>query len=257
MSTGVDLKGQGAVITGAGRGIGRAIALAYAAAGIRVVCSARSHSQIEATVATIAEAGGEALAIACDVTLPEQVESLLAESAAAFGGIDIMVVNAGMSGGRVAVADSDLDLWRQVLEVNLVAAMVQCRSAIPYLKQRGGGKIILMGSGMARNAVSGSSAYSCSKVGLAMLNRVLAQELRESHIAVNELIPGPVRTQMTGVPEEREINDADGSPILSVPGEWIKNPTDVAPLAVYLAGLPNNGPTGQSFSLAGRDLGRV
>ncbi len=257
MSTGIDLSGQVAVITGAGRGIGRAIALAYAAVGIRVVCSARSQAEIDATAATIIESGGEALAVACDVTLPEQVDALLAASADAFGGIDLMMVNAGMSGGRQTVEDCDIAFWRQVVELNLVAAMTQCHSIIPYLKQRGGGKIVLMGSGMARNAMAGASAYSCSKAGLAMLNRVLAQELRESQIAVNEIIPGPVRTQLTGVPEEREINDADGSPILSVPGEWVKNPTDVAPLAVYLASLPNNGPTGQSFSLAGRDLGRL
>lgn len=257
MSAGTDLNGQVAVITGAGRGIGRAIALAYAAAGMRVVCSARSQSQIDDAVATIRAAGGEALAIACDVTVPDQVEKLLSEAATAFGGIDIMIVNAGMSGGRHVVEGCDMDFWRQVVEVNLVAAMTQCRLSIPYLKQRGGGKLMLMGSGMARNAMVGASAYSCSKAGLAMLNRVLAQELREYHIAVNEIIPGPVRTQLTGVPEEREVNDAAGSPILSVSGEWVKNPTDVAPLAVYLAGLPNDGPTGQCFSLAGRDLGRV
>ena len=113
-----------------------------------------------------------------------------------------------------------------------------------------------MGSGVGRLAVPGTSAYACSKAGLAMLCRVLARELRDDAIAVNEIIPGPVRTRMTGIDEERAGRDEEGAPILSVPDEWIKNPSDVAPLALFLAGLPNNGPSGQSFSLNGRDLGR-
>jgi 3-oxoacyl-[acyl-carrier protein] reductase len=251
-----ELTAKTALVTGAGRGIGRAIALAYAAAGMKVVCSARTSSEIDAVVQSIKDDGGEAPAVACDVTDPARVEAMCAAAHTAFGSIDILVVNAGMASESIAVADADTDVWRQVIELNLVAAMDQCRAAIPYLRH-GGGKILFTGSGIGRTASPGKSAYACSKAGVAMLCRVLARELRDDNIAVNEIVPGPVRTRMTGIDEEREGRDEQGAPILSVPGEWIKNPQDVAPLALYLAGLPNNGPTGQVFSLAGRDLGRI
>lgn len=252
-----ELTAKTALVTGSGRGIGRAIALAYAAAGMKVVCSARTSSEIDAVAQSIKDDGGEALAVICDVTDSAQVQALCDAAHSTFGSIDILVVNAGMASEGVTVEDTSTDVWRQVIELNLVAAMDQCRAAIPYLRQGDGGKILFTGSGIGRIAAPGKSAYACSKAGVAMLCRVLAQELRDDNIAVNEIIPGPVRTRMTGIDEECEGRDAQGAPILSVPGEWIKNPQDVAPLALYLAGLPNNGPTGQVFSLAGRDLGRI
>jgi 3-oxoacyl-[acyl-carrier protein] reductase len=251
------LKGQVGVVTGAGRGIGRAIAMAYAKAGMSVVCAARSPDQIDDTVASIEAAGGAALACACDVTRAADIANLMAVADKTYGGIDLVVVNAGMAGAHTSVQDADMDEWRQVIDLNLIAAVEQCRAAIPYLRKRGGGKILVMGSGMGRNAVANSSAYACSKAGLAMLNRILAQELRQDAIAVNEIVPGPVRTQLTGVPEEREVPVEQGADILRVPGEWTKNPEDVVPLALFLASLPNSGPTGQSYSLNGRDLGRI
>ena len=257
MSDGRTLSGQVGIVSGAGRGIGRAIALAYAAVGMRIVCAARSGGQIEETAAAIRQAGGEAIAQVCDVTQVDQVDALFKAANKAFGGIDLVLVNAGMSGERLSIELSDIDVWRQTIDLNLTAAYTQCRAAIPYLRARGGGKILFTGSGVGRNAMPGSSSYACSKAGMAMLCRVLAREVRDDNIAVNEFIPGPVRTEMTGVPEERQIDDSKGSAILSVPGEWIKNPDDVVPVAMFLASLPNNGPTGQCYSLAGRDLGRI
>ena len=252
-----ELTAKTALVTGSGRGIGRAIALAYAAVGMKVICSARTSSEINAVVQSIKDDGGEAAAVVCDMTDSAQVQALCSAAHSTFGSIDILVVNAGMASESIPVEDTDTDSWRQVIELNLVAAMDQCRAAIPYLRQGGGGKILFTGSGIGRIASPGNSAYACSKAGVAMLCRVLAQELRNDNIAVNEIVPGPVRTRMTGIDEEREGRDAQGASILSVPGEWIKNPQDVAPLALYLASLPNNGPTGQVFSLAGRDLGRI
>ncbi|MCB1740097.1 MAG: SDR family oxidoreductase [Gammaproteobacteria bacterium] len=257
MSHQPDLSQKVAVVSGAGRGIGRAIALGLANAGMRVVCAARSAAEIERTATSIRDAGGQAHAQTCDVSDPDQVERLFAQAARVFGGIDLVLVNAGVAGERADVADSDIERWRQTVEVNLHGAYLQCRTAIPHLRARGGGKILLMGSGVARNAMPGSSAYACAKAGLAVLTRVLAQELRADRIAVNEIIPGPVRTTMTGVPEERESDDSSAAPILSIAGEWAKNPEDVVPLALFLAGLPEHGPSGQSFSLVGRDLGRI
>ncbi|MDP6708191.1 MAG: SDR family oxidoreductase [Alphaproteobacteria bacterium] len=251
-----NLAGQVAVITGAGRGIGRAVARAYAEAGMRVVCAARSTPEIEAVAAAIRATGGEAAAVACDVTEPDQVEALCARAEDFFGGIDIMFVNAGIDGPPATVAEAAPEAWARVIQVNLIGAMHQCQAAIPRLRRRGGGKIIVTGSGIGRFAPPGSSAYGASKAGLALLVRTLALELREDRIAVNELIPGPVKTAMTGLAAEAEAAAADAAEVAKRFGaDWLKAPDDVAPLALFMVGLPNDGPTGQRYSLVGRDIG--
>lgn len=237
-----------AVITGAGRGIGRAIALAYAAAGAAVICAARTTAQLEETVHTIRANGGQALAIPTDVTQPPAVEQLLAQSAAHFGGIDIVVINAGINPDRRTVEASDPAAWRLTLEVNLVGPYYCAKAALPYLKQRGAGKIILIGSGMGHRSGAGNSAYACSKAGLWMLTRVLAQEVWQDNISVNELIPGPVETSMTTGADARQ------GVAFTTSSEWIKQPADVTPLALFLATQPDIGPTAQSFSLMRRDM---
>lgn len=242
------LAGKVAVITGAGRGIGRAIALAYAAAGAAVVCAARTTTEITATVAEIATQGGNGLAVPTDVTQQAAVVQLFQQSADHFGGVDIVVINAGINPDRRTVAESDPAAWRLTLETNLVAPYYCAKAALPYLKQRGAGKIILIGSGMGHRSGGGNSAYACSKAGLAMLMRVLAQEVWQDKISVNELIPGPVETSMTTTADARQ------GVAFTTNSEWIKQPADVVPLALFLATQPAIGPTAQTFSLMRRDM---
>lgn len=242
------LTGKVAVITGAGRGIGRAIALAYAGAGAGVVCAARTEAEIAATVQEITTQGGNGLAIPTDVTEPAAVDRLFQQSADHFGGIDIVVINAGINPDRRTVAESDPVAWRLTLETNLVAPYYCAKAALPYLQQRGAGKIIFIGSGMGHRSGGGNSAYACSKAGLWMLTRVLAQEVWQDKISVNELIPGPVETNMTAT------GDARQGVAFTTSSEWIKQPDDVIPLALFLATQPDIGPTAQSFSLMRRDL---
>lgn len=237
-----------AVVTGAGRGIGRAIALAYAQAGATVVCAARTQGEIDATTEQIREQGGKSVAIAVDVSQQPAVESLLAKAAEHFGGIDIVVVNAGVSLDRRTVAESNPDDWRMTMEVNLFGAYYCAKATLPYLQARGGGKIIMVGSGMGHRSGAGSSAYACSKAGLWMLTRVLAQEVWQDNISVNELIPGPVNTAMT------TSEDARSGAAFTTNSEWAKRPEDVVPLALFLATQPTVGPTAQSFSLMRRDM---
>jgi 3-oxoacyl-[acyl-carrier protein] reductase len=161
------------------------------------------------------------------------------------GRIDIVVANAGVGGFGDQVTDP-VDAFRAVLEVNLVGVYALVQRALPALRVRGG-KVVLMGSGAGYRPFPGAAAYSCSKAGAAMLVRVLAAELRGDAVAVNEIVPGPVMTRLAG-----EAIDLDRLPA-AVAQEWRKQPEDVAPLALYLAGLPNHGPTGQRFSLLGRD----
>jgi 3-oxoacyl-[acyl-carrier protein] reductase len=240
------LEGRVAVVTGAGRGIGRAIARGYAEAGAAVCCLARSAREVEAAVAEIAAQGGRALAAAADVRDAAAVERAYEATARAFGGIDLLVLNAGVD-ARGGVEEGDPALWREALEVNLVGAYTCARLAIPHLRRRGAGKIISVGSGLGHRGMAGRSAYSASKAGLWMFTRVLAQELAPHRISVNELIPGPVRTSIAAAADPETV----ASPVFA--GEWLKQPEDVVPLALFLATQPDGGPTAQSFSLLRRD----
>lgn len=247
--TEASLAGKAAVVTGAGRGIGRAIAIAigYAHAGAAVCCSARSDAEVREAVALIERDGGHAIAVCSDVTSAESMEQLFAQAAATYGGIDVVVGCAGASLENKLVEESESAAWRQAIDTNLIGAFHTARAAIPYLKQRSAGKLIFIGSGMGRRSAPTRSAYAASKAGLWMLTRVLAQELVTHDICVNELVPGPVLTSFIKGREDALRGAATG-------GEWMKQPEDVVPLALFLATQPANGPTGQSFSLARREL---
>ncbi len=241
------LTGKIAIVTGAGRGIGKAIAIAYAKAGASIVCAARTYPEIKATAEGIVSGGGKAIAVETDVTNIESVKALFLKALEHFGGIDIVVINAGANYDRETVETSDPENWKKTMDVNLSGAYYCAQAAIPYLKQRGEGKIITIGSGLGHRGMAGGSAYACSKAGLWMLTRILAQELWQYRISVNELIPGPV---MTSIDDNAKIT---GNSVSRIDSEWVKNPEDVTPMALFLASQPAVGPTAQSFSLMRRD----
>jgi 3-oxoacyl-[acyl-carrier protein] reductase len=246
-TTNKPLSGKVAIVTGAGKGIGKAIAQAYARAGAAVCCAARTEGDLRETVQTIVAYGGQGLAVPTDVTQIATVQHMVQVTVETFGGLDILVINAGMSADGRHVEDSDPEAWRTTLEVNLLGAYYCAQAAIPALKQRESGKIITVGSGIGHHGLLGSSAYACSKAGLWMLTRVLAQELSPYNISVNELIPGPVVTTLTGA------QAAQHQGVFAIEGEWVKTPDEVVPLALFLATQPPIGPTAQSFSLMRRD----
>lgn len=241
------LAGKVAIVTGAGRGIGKAIAIAYSKAGASIVCAARTYQEIKATADEIESYGGKAIAVETDVTDIESVKALFRKASEHLGGVDIVVINAGASYDRETVETSNPDNWKKTMDVNLFGAYYCAQVSIPYLKQRGEGKIITIGSGLGHRGLAGGSAYACSKAGLWMLTRILAQELWQYRISVNELIPGPVNTS---IDNNAKITNNSVSRIDS---EWVKNPEDVTPIALFLASQPAVGPTAQSFSLMRRD----
>lgn len=239
------LNGKVALITGASKGIGRALAIGFASAGAAVACAARTGALLDQVVDEIRRSGGRALAVVADVTRESDVQHMLRETADYFGKLDILVINAGGNLDDDFVEQSDSETWRSTIELNLFGAYYCAKAAIPYLKANGVGKIITLGSGLGHHGIPQRSAYACAKAGLWMLTRVLAQELQDDNISVNELIPGPVDTG--------RISGAFRQSVLEKQHEWLKTPEDVVQLALFLASQPDVGPTAQSFSLMRRD----
>lgn len=248
MSDNEILGGKSAIVTGAGRGIGRAIAVAYAKAGANVCVAARTQSQLDAVAEEIRGHGRIAVTAVCDVTNLSSVEAAVALAAAELGSIEILVNNAGGGEERVVVGDDDPQAWRDVIELNLIGTYYFSRAILPHLREAGGGTIINVGSGMGHQARVANSSYNAAKAGVWMLTRCLAMELAAEEITVNELVPGPVATDLTAAVFEPD------SPHPTIPGEWVKAPDDVTSLALFLAAQGPKGPTGQSFSLARRPL---
>ena len=245
------LAGKVALVTGAGRGIGKAIALAYAREGAFVVCTARTAHEVKGVADTIVARGGEGRAVVADVTDAADVRRLFDRGLAGRERLDILVANAGRGAGddKATVAESDPAVWTDLLHTNLLGAYLCAREATPFLARSEAAKIIMMGSGSRLRTPPRLSAYSAAKAGLWALTTTLARELRPHAIAVNEIIPGPVLKEHMLTPEKfEEIEEAGGG--IELPnGEWHKRPSDLDELAVFLAVQPRLGPTGQSFSL--------
>lgn len=242
------LENKVAVVTGAGRGIGKAIAISYATNGAKVCCLARSQNEINDTADFINKNNGNAIALSCDVSNYNELDEVFQKIYKTYGGIDIVVINAGVDSKNSPVEESNIEDWKAIIDINLTGAYYTAKAVIPYIKKQGGGKIITIGSGLGHRGRADSSAYSCSKAGLWMLTRVLAQELHKFNISVNELIPGPVITTMGN------SSMKDSNSTFSIDSEWIKTPEEVTNLALFMATQPLVGPTGQSFSLMRRDL---
>ncbi|MFC9789741.1 SDR family NAD(P)-dependent oxidoreductase [Rhodococcus sp. NPDC127528] len=242
------LEGLTCLVTGGGRGIGRSAALALARAGAAVAVAARTADQVESVVQEILDEGGRAIAISADVTDADQVAAMVARTVDELGGLHVLLCNAGggLTSGRLV--DSPRDEWERTIALNLTSVFHCAQAAIPPMSAQGMGKIIVVGSGTGHAPGPGGSAYAAAKAGVAHLVRVLAQEVWRHGIDVNEIVPGPVATDLT-----RDDFRLGEVPALSK-AERVKHPDEVAELIVWLAGRPVQGPTGQTFSLARRPL---
>jgi NAD(P)-dependent dehydrogenase (short-subunit alcohol dehydrogenase family) len=197
MGMSIDLQGRVAIVTGASRGIGRAIALAYAEAGVSVVVASRKQEGVDAVAGEIAARGGKALAVATHVGQEDAVVSLVERAVEAFGGIDILVNNAGTNPHFGPALTATSAQWDKILEVNLRSAFLLTRRVVPHMQARGGGKILNMASLAGLHPSMGMGIYGISKAGLIMLTRVLARELGPDNIQVNALAPGVIKTRFS------------------------------------------------------------
>ena len=205
----MSMEGKVAVVTGASRGIGRAVCQGLAEAGARVVAASRSEMDapsgtqfesyasgtIHQTVESIRGAGGEAIAVKCDVSRYEDVRLLVETTLAQFGRIDVVVSNAGID-CEAPVVDLDIDLFDRCLAVNVRAPLLLCKFALPSMIAQNSGAIIGITSGSARGYREGRVGYSMSKAALERMFLSLAEEVRPHNIAVNLLSPGRVDTWM-------------------------------------------------------------
>ena len=214
------LAGRVAIVTGAGRGIGRAIALRYSREGATVVLAARTSAQIDEAAAEIESAGGRALAIQCDVSSERDVDHLVEAAAQRFGRIDILVNNAAVNLPPTDLTEVDLSVWRNVIDVNLTGAFICTRAVLPHMKRNGSGVVLILSSVGGRRGAAGRGPYRASKAALINFTETIGAEGVNYGVRAVCLCPGGVDTDMM-----REIGMARGRELMK--------PEQVADVATY------------------------
>ena len=251
------LQGKRVLVTGASRGLGRAIALAFAEAGATVALSARSAEALAEVSAAVAERGGGGLAVPCDVTDPAQVERLGAALRDALGGLDVLVNNAGAAASHKFVGHPD-KLWHEMLAVNLSSVYYVSKAFAPGMAAQGAGRIISVASIAGKIGMRYIAAYTAAKHGVIGLTRALAAELAASSVTVNAICPGYADTPMTDATiatmvARTGMDAAQARATLerTSPQGRLIQPDEVASLALYLASDAARGITGQAINLDG------
>jgi NAD(P)-dependent dehydrogenase (short-subunit alcohol dehydrogenase family) len=242
------LAGRVAVVTGASRGLGRAIALALAEAGADVAVAGRAATDLEETARQAARRDVRALPFVTDVSAYPDVERLMAQAVSTLGRLDVVVNNAGIA--RVApVAEASLDDWRAIVDVNLSGVFYGCRAAAPYLIRQRSGKVINLASVLAAVALPGYAMYAATKGAVIALTRTLAVEWARHNIQVNAIAPGWFITDMN----ETAFADPRIHERLTrgVPARRTGRLEEIGPLAVYLASTGSDFMTGQTIFLDG------
>jgi meso-butanediol dehydrogenase / (S,S)-butanediol dehydrogenase / diacetyl reductase len=246
------LAGKVALVTGAGTGIGRACALLFAREGARVAVAARRAEPLATVTAEMARAGGETLAVQCDVTQARQVQDAMRAIVGRFGRLDVVVNNAGALIAATAEETSDAD-WDRIIDVNVKGTFLVSRAALPELRRTGGGSIINIGSILSLLGMKKRAAYCAAKGGVLLLTRAMALDHAHERIRFNCICPGLVETELirdlfTGTPEREDLLRQR---IEQIPLGRLGQPEDVARLAVFLASEESSWITGAALSVDG------
>jgi NAD(P)-dependent dehydrogenase (short-subunit alcohol dehydrogenase family) len=244
----LDLTGKVAVVTGASRGIGAAVARAFAAAGARLVLASRKLDGLEAVAADLRAAGGEALAVACHTGRAADVEALAARAEETFGGIDVLVNNAATNPHFGPLLDADEGQWDKTFEVNVKGYVHGIRACVPRMRARGGGVIVNVASVAGLVPHSGLGVYGVSKAAVLMLTRTLAAELAPD-IRVNAIAPGLIETRFSaGLWSTPELRDRA---LRAIPQRRTGQPDDLVGAVLYLASDASRYTTGTVIVIDG------
>ena len=244
-----DLAGRVAVITGASRGIGAAIARCYAGMGAAVVLSSRKQAALDEMAASIRADGGSALAVAAHTGDMNAVSTLAQQAVSAFGGIDILVNNAATNPHFGPILTAEESHWHKILDVNVVGYFRMAKACSAEMMKRGGGKIINVASIAGKRPQPGMGVYSVSKAAVLMLTEVLAAELADAGIRVNAIAPGYVKTAFSrAIWQDVELNQAV---LRTIPQKRIADTNELVGIALYLASDASSFTTGSTFLVDG------
>ena len=248
MSVTEAVKGKTVLITGASRGIGEAAARIFAEAGANVALAARNA---DAITGLASEIGDAAIALPCDVSRYEDVAATVAACQDRFGGLDILIGNAGVIEPVSHLDAVDPEAWGKVIDINLKGVFYGLRAAIPVMKTAGGGTIITISSGAAHNPLEGWSHYCASKAGAAMLTRAADKENRDHGLRIMGLSPGTVATQM-----QREIKASGVNPVAQLDWEDHIPPEWPARTLMWMCSVDADAYIGEEISLRQDDIRR-
>lgn len=248
MTLAMDLTGRVAVVTGASRGIGRAVALALAEAGADVAVAARTTADLDDTAAAVQATGRRALAVPTDVATTSDVGRLMARTVDTLGRIDILVNNSGIGEPHLAL-DTTEEVWDRHLDVNAKGTFLCCQAAARHMVTRGSGKIINVTSIFALKGVPNYAAYTASKAAVVGLTKSLAVEWARDGVQVNAVAPGYLATDINA--EARADPDRLAHLVRSVPARRVAEPDEIGPLIVYLASSASDYMTGAVLTFDG------
>ena len=252
MGANFDLTGKVALITGGSRGIGLAIAEAYAAAGARLALAGRKQEAVDAAAETIRQAGGEALAVAAHTGDGAAVTALVECVVEQYGGIDILVNNAATNPHFGPFLTAEASHWDKILDVNVKGYFRVAKACIPFMRARGGGKIINMASVAGLEPQRMMGVYCVSKAAVLMMTQVLAAETAAENIQVNAIAPGFVKTKFSQV--LWSTPDIHDRLVTAIPAGRMAEAEEIAGIAVYLASAASSFTTGATFVVDGGQL---
>ena len=246
------LSGKKAIVTGAASGIGRASARIFAREGARVVAVDMVEEGLAATVAMITEAGDIATAVTADAGSEDDVADFINNCVETYGGLDVIYANAGVSGGRVPLAQQTVEMWQNVLRINLIGPFLAIKHAAPIMLAQGKGSIICTASVAALRANAGGSPYAASKAGVVSLVQTTANELFASGVRVNAICPGLIETGMTKSTFDRaRARGTEGKIGQLNPTRRNGEPEEIANMALFLASDEASYVNGQAYAVDG------